>query len=559
MSRRQSLTFVIAGLGATALGIAGCTAPPAAAPQAAAQPTPVTAPPPTAPAPTSAPATSVPAKPAATSAPAAAPTSAPQPTPATAAGAARNGDIKVAITGFPTAWDSLFATSNALYLVQNVLDPLVFIGPELKPQPALAKSWNSPDGGKTWEFQLADTTWHDGTPFTSKDVKSHYDRMLDPATGSGGKAVFDVVDAVEVPDPHVVRFKLKVADNNFPILTGSYQGPIQPSHVDPATFKTAPMVGTGPFKWDEVTPGQSIRLAANPNYHISGQPKVNTLTFIAFQDAQAQLNALLSGAVDVTALPAPLLERVKNNPDFSIVQSLAGSFATIYLRGDQAPGNNPKVVQALKMSLDRPAMLQALRGGYGVVTGDNPVVPGSPDWIDVGVPQRDVAAARSLLEQAGFKDGLDLELTAGDDQVDIAQAIQSMAGDAGFKINITTKPSQTLFAQDWLKLNFGIDGWSPRPTLDAQLRVAFTCAAVWNEGHWCDNKFDSMLDEARASSDAAKRQQLNGDLQRYVAANGTVIVPYHYPNVTVVSKRVQNFKEHAMGVWTDYRPVSLTS
>jgi peptide/nickel transport system substrate-binding protein len=468
-----------------------------------------------------------------------------------------SGDLKVAITGFPVAWDSLFATSNALLLTQNVLDPLVFISPELTPQPALAKSWSSPDGGKTWEFQLADTTWHDGTPFTSKDVKAHYDRMLDPATGSSGKAVFDVIDTVETPDPHLVRFRLKLADNNFPILTGSYQGPIQPSHLDPSTFKTAPMVGTGPFKWDQVTPGQSIRLAANTNYHIKGQPRVNSLTFVVFQDAQAQVNALLSGAVDVAAPPSALLATLKDNPDLSIVQSLPGAFATIYLRGDQAPGNNQKVVQALKLSLDRPAMLQALQGGYGVVTGDNPVVPGSPEWVDVGAPARDVAGAHALLEQAGFADGLDIELTAGDTQLNIAQAIQSMAGDAGFRIKITTEPTQTLFANDWLKLNFGIDGWSPRPTLDAQYRVAFTCSAVWNEGHWCDSNFDTMLDTARATADATKRQQLNADIQKYVAANGTVIIPYHYPNVTAIRKRVQNFKEHAMGVWTDYRPVSL--
>jgi peptide/nickel transport system substrate-binding protein len=320
------------------------------------------------------------------------------------------------------------------------------------------------------------------------------------------------------------------------------------------------MVGTGPFKWDTVTPGQSIRLVANPNYHIKGQPQVNSLTFIALQDDQARLNALLSGAVDVTPnLAAPLIATLTDNPDVSVVQSLAGSFSTIYLRGDQAPGNNPKVVQALKISLDRAALLQAVRGSFGVVTGDNPVVPGSPEWVDVGIPKRDVAAARALLEQGGFKDGLDLELTTGDSQAELAlaQGIQSMAGDVGIRMTLTVKPTQILFAQDWLKLNFGTDGWSPRPTLDAQYRVAFTCSAAWNEGHWCDTAFDAMLDGARSTADAAKRQQLNAQIQHYVADNGTVIVPYHYPNVTVIRKRIQNYKEHAMGNWTDYRPVSL--
>ncbi len=480
--------------------------------------------------------------------------------PPTVAASSRK-DLRVGIVGFPVAWDSAFATGFALGLTKAVLDPLVFIAEDLSATPGLAKSWKTPDGGKTWEFDLVETTWHDGKPFTSQDVKTHYERLLNPATGSPGASVFDFVQAIEAPDPRLVRFKLKGIDMDFPILTGQYQGSIQAAHVDPTTFGKKDMVGTGPFKWDKVVPGESIRLVKNPNYFMKGSPAVESLTFVVFEDERARVNALVSGAIDVApGLPPDIVQEIKGRNELGISQSIPGSMLTVAMRTDQAPGKDRRVIQALRLAIDREALAQAAFRGFATTTGDTPVAPGSPFYVDIPYPKRDVAAAKALLKEAGYPDGLEVELWVGvgnPGHVDLAVGIQSMARDAGFKVKLVMLPRDIMYSQYWPNLNFGVTTWSVRPTADAQLRVTYTCTAKWNESKWCDSKFDAMLDEARGATDPGKRKELYTNLQKYLAENGNTIIPFHFPIFAGYSKSVQNLREHPMAYYTDYRKVSL--
>ena len=106
-----------------------------------------------------------------------------------------------------------------------------------------------------------------------------------------------------------------------------------------------------------------------------------------FSDQQSRLNALLGNEVDVALdVPKELLAHVAQS-GLRLSKSLPGSFDVVYLRADQSPGNNPKVMQALKLSIDRQAIVQAVLKGYGQATGDNPVGPSLPAWVNVGVPE----------------------------------------------------------------------------------------------------------------------------------------------------------------------------
>jgi peptide/nickel transport system substrate-binding protein len=470
------------------------------------------------------------------------------------------GDLKVGIVGFPVAWDSAFATQTALYLLKNVLDPLVRLGEDLSAQPALATTWESPDGGKTWEFELVETTWHDGKPFSSADVKAHFERILDPETGSPGQQVYEIVESIDATEPTRVRFNLKSVDAEFPLLLGLYQGNIQPAHGDPTKFGTEPMVGTGPFKWGQVVPAQSLELVRNEDYFAEGEPVLDSLTFVSFEDHSARLNALTSKEIDVAPdLPKDLVKELEGNEDVPVSESIPGTMHTVYLRADQEPGNDPRVVKAFKMSVDREGLVEAALRGYGTATGDNPIPPGSPAYVEVPMPARDVEGARALLAEAGFADGVDLELfvpggTPGAQE--LALGVQSMAGEAGFRIKINTIPADVFYADYWLKQNFGITDWGPRPTLDAQFRIAYTCEGVWNESHWCDESFDQLLDEARTTADDAQRAELQKQIQEYFAENGNTLIPYHFPIIAGHLSSVQNLQEHPILLYTDFRRVS---
>ncbi|MFW6116173.1 MAG: ABC transporter substrate-binding protein [bacterium] len=500
------------------------------------------------------------ARPTPTDTPGASPTSQ-EPAATTTGSVPSGGHLKVGIIGFPATWDVALGVNQAFRLGKNVMDPLVFISEQISPVPGLATNWESPDGGTTWEFQLREATWHDGKPFTSEDVKAHYDRLLDPDTGSAGATVFEMVESIDAPDSHFVRFHLKSVDVEFPIRTGQYLGPIQAAHIDPAAYGNEAMVGTGPFKWDDFVPGESIHLVKNPDYWMEDLPLLDRLTFINFEDETARINALQSGAIDIApGIPKELIDVAERQADIILSESIPAAMVVAALRADQPPGNDPRVVEALKISLDREALVQTALGGHGMPTPDNPIPPGSPSYVDVGIPTRDVDRARSLLEEAGYEDGLDLELLVGvglsGGVKDLALGIQDMAGQAGFNISVVMVPTN-VYIDRWLTKTFGLTDWSPRPTLDAQFRVSYTCGAPWNETHWCDEEFDRMLDEARATADPDKRAELQAELQRYFAEYATAVIPYHFPLIAAHRTKVQNVQEHPMLGYTDFRSVAV--
>ncbi len=477
-------------------------------------------------------------------------------------GTPHGGTLRVGINGFPESWDSAFAANTATYLTRNVLDPLVQLSSKLEPQPALASSWHSSNGGSTWEFSLVtNAVWHDGKPFTSNDVVTHFQRILNPATGSSAQQVYGAVQTVEAVGDHGVRFTLKAPDGVFPSILGLYQGNIQAAHLDPATLGKNSMIGTGPFKWGTVVPGQSLTLVRNDKYFAQGQPGLDALEFVSFSDDQTRLNALTSGAIDVAPdIPGTVAKQIQQQPGFGLTQSLAGGHTAVYLRADQRPGNDPRIMQALKMSVDRGGLVQAALSGFGTPTGDNPVIPGAPGYVAVPIPQRDVNGAKALLAAAGYANGgptLECVVPGGrPGNGELALGIQSMAGEAGFKISITTIPGDTFFSQYWLKQTFGVDEWGSRPTIDAQFRIAYTCSGAWNESHWCDNSFDTMLDQAHVETDPTRRNTLYGQLQQYFATHANVLIPYHFPTLSAHANSVHNFEETPIILYTDFRGVS---
>lgn len=467
------------------------------------------------------------------------------------------GDLRVGIMGYPEVWDSAFATGPALRLTKLVLDPLVFIGEDLSPNPGLAKNWETIDGGSTWDFELVETSWHDGTPFTARDVKAHFERILNPETGSPARAVFDIIHNIEVLETNKVRFELKLDDMEFPVLLGQYQGPIQPADFDP---DIPDFIGTGPFMVNEVVPGESVHFVRNTNYFMDDLPYLDSIQLVNFDDESARIRALADGIIDVApGIPGVLVAEVERYEHLHLSQSIPATTLTVYLRADQSPGNNQKVVQALKNSIDREGLVQAALRGYGVPAGDNPIPPDAPFHYDTGVPERDIEKAKSLLEEAGYPDGVDLELYVPVGAVgspeQLALGIQSMARSAGFNIQLIMLPSDILYAEYWLNVNFGITSWAPRPTFDAQFRVAYTSDAAWNESHWRNAHFDEMLDRARGLEDAYQRENLQKEIQEYFVNHGNTIIPYFFPLIAASRAEIKELVEHPMLYYTDFRRV----
>jgi peptide/nickel transport system substrate-binding protein len=215
---------------------------------------------------------------------------------------------------------------------------------------------------------------------------------------------------------------------------------------------------------------------------------------------------------------------------------------------DSSPFDDRRVRDAMRYAVDRQALIDVAFFGQGQISCDSPLPPGSRYRKDVGVCERDVEKAKQLLADAGYPDGLSIEMWTISDRagfVPVALAFQDQAKEANINIEVRSVPASIYWSEKWLSVPFGMCTWAPRPTSDAQIRVAYTCGAKWNDTSFCSEELDSLLDQALAEGDEAKRQELYTGIQEIIATEGGTIIPFFYPRLAAHRSNVMNFVAHA--------------
>ena len=140
---------------------------------------------------------------------------------------------------------------------------------------------------------------------------------------------------------------------------------------------------------------------------------------------------------------------------------------------------------------------------------------------------QDIEGARALLAEAGYPDGLDLELHLpdGDFRTSFAQVYKEMAAEAGIRIEINILPSPAFWDQ-WMSWPFFVSGMSGRVPATANLNLALRCGSDWNSSHFCNEEFDALLDEVDATLDLEKRKELYCQIQTLIQDESGHVVPY---------------------------------
>ena len=355
----------------------------------------------------------------------------------------------------------------------------------------LADSWEVSADGLTWTFHLhPGVTWHDGVPFTANDVAFSFDLALNPnkdlsaqhadplQSVSGAKDVIagtaTHISGVKVIDDNTISVSFDKPNALFPDSISELF--ILPEHtvgkLDVATLKEndywkTGQIGTGPFMWKTYTPGQSIELAANPNY-FKGAPKLAGIIRREFADPGAALLAFDNGEIDFTYLTADEVAREKDNANATVFPGPSGV--------DNVVQCNPILVtacantdfrHALLAAIDRQSIIDNIYGGGAQAV---PCLYGRPN-LNAGVTGTnfDPAAAKDLLAKSG---------------VDVASL-----GELTFDTYYTDPLSlnvMTAIAQNWkdtLGLNVKIEqmadsaAWTQRYYKDGQSQLSFFGAA----------------------------------------------------------------------------------
>ena len=182
---------------------------------------------------------------------------------------------------------------------------------------------------------------------------------------------------------------------------------------------------------------------------------------------------------------------------------------TVSIWVDTTPFDNPKVREALKLVVDRQAMVDTVLLGFGEAGADNPVPVGSPASYVKEAPKQDIEKAKALLAEAGYKDGLKFDLYTAEGvpgMVRMAQVYAEMAKAAGIDINVIVTPAESFWDDVWLKKPVVTSAWSMRPPGEG-LAVAYTQTAKWKETHWERPDYDALLLKANTTVDAAERHE----------------------------------------------------
>ncbi|HYY46010.1 MAG TPA: ABC transporter substrate-binding protein [Candidatus Angelobacter sp.] len=404
----------------------------------------------------------------------------------------------------------------------------------------LAESVNQ-DAPDKWTIRLKQgITFHNGKPLTADDVVYSFQRIL-TTKGLFGKAGLASVDPNNITkmDERTVRLNLKSPDSTIGDQLGQYYNGMVPVGYT----RTGEQIGTGPYKVKSFTPGQQSVHERNPNYWRSGQPYFDTVTIIDFPDVAAQVNALLGGQIDaMTDIPAAQINVVKGHGGLAILEGQGADWRPLCMAIDMPPFDDNNVRQALRLVVDRNAMLQQVFSGHGRIANDL-YSPFDPAY-DSSLPQRhrDIAKAKSLLKKAG-KENLTIDLHTTDGaagMVDSANIFATQAKEAGITVNVKNDPNY--YGDAYLKLAFSVDFWGTRNYLP-QVSNGSLPTSPYNECHWPpkDSNYIDLYQQALREVDAGKRKDLIHQMQKLEYEQGGYIIPMFNNLVDAYSTKVAGF------------------
>ncbi|MFI0989669.1 ABC transporter substrate-binding protein [Streptomyces exfoliatus] len=435
----------------------------------------------------------------------------------------------------------------------KIFDGLLAFGADMKLKPALASGLpRISDNGLTYTYTLRNgVTFSDGAPFTAKDVVFTYRTILDPKTNNASRTELDALESVEAIGDDTVVFRLKYPYAPFAERTVHA---IAPEHiaakqdVNTGAFTTRP-IGTGPYVLTGWSKGEKLTFKANPSYW-NGAPRVKKFTMAIIKDDDVRATRLRAGDLDGAILPPNLAAGFKDDKAKKTWTATTYDYRTVTLPTHHPVSGDTAVRRALDLAVDRQAMVDKILEGagkpaYGPVPTDSP-------WFAKGTERRhDLAGARKILDEAGWKPGPDgirvrngvraafpLWYLSGDKlRQDHALAYVSDAKKAG--IDITAQAGTWEVIEPRMKTDAVLaGGGSPGdPDFDQYLLLKSDLAGDgFNNMAWYDNAtVDRALDAGRRTNDPAERRAAYDTVQRELAKNPGYTFLTHIDHLYVVN------------------------
>ena len=446
--------------------------------------------------------------------------------------------------------------------VAYLFDGLTRFTPDARVVPGLATSWEASPDGSVYTFHLRrGVTFTDGTPFVARQVLSSWRRVLDPKVRGGrGWPLYPIVGAKEFADGKATTIAGLAAPNDstvvvtlkepfaiFPKLLAMPVASIAPDNV-PANFGEHP-VGTGPWKLVEWKHDDYLLFAPNKNYW-GGAPKAESLKARIISEPSTAVAEFQSGNVDVLQVPQGEIRDWQEDAERRPLLHPTPSLELVYvaINTTRGPLKDIRVRQALNYAVDKKIIVRNLVAGSGdVAAGVIPFsLPGS-DKTRLGYGF-DTLRARQLLKEAGYPNGIDLELWTSTTPifVHIAETLQGYFQLSGIRVKVIQRESaaareasrkgQTdLFVKDW---------YADYPDAENFLYPLLHSAnkgVGGNVSYFQNAQFDSLVSTARRELDETKRVALYHEADDVAFREAPMIFLYFYSDLTAVQPWVHGF------------------
>ena len=405
----------------------------------------------------------------------------------------------------------------------------------------LAERWSWQDNYRNLVVLLrAGVTWHDGRPFTARDVTFTFDLLREapdaPKLRLNPRRDWYVnVQAVEAIDAQTVVFRLKRPQPSLLLMLASGFTPIYAAHVPAASYRTG-CIGTGPFKVKEWRRGEFVEYVRNPDYFVKGRPYLDGLRYQVIRERGTATAALQTRRVDV-AFPGDTSKTIADQlkravPGLSITQVGTAVVDHLLVNTTRPPFDNLKVRKAVDHAIDRRALIDAVYQG-GAATGAAMAPKGHGVWglldsdlrslAGAGRPAEEKAKARALLAEAGFGGGSPLKLelqTRGlpaflDLASFLATELKRVGIDATVRQVETSQWEPQKIRRDFL---FGADRTAMEPDdPDATFYEHYACGSPRNYSGYCDPEITRLIEQQSQELDRGKRLALVQTIQRKLA------------------------------------------
>src|SRR3954471_2943891 len=432
-------------------------------------------------------------------------------------------------------------------------DKLFDIDEKLNIVPQLALSHETSADGKAVTIKLRPgVKFHDGEKFDAEAAKFSLERHL-TVQGSFRKPELAAIDTIEVADPLTIKLHLKAPFSPLIAqLTDRAGMMVSPKAAKEAgdKFGLKPICA-GPYKFVERVQQDRIVVEKFADYWNKDNVHIDRITYLPIVDSTVRLANLRSGgldlwdrlnAADMAAVKADSKLKLNELPDLSYFG------LTINLsNGEKAKnplGQNVKVRQALELAIDREALNQVVFNGE-FVPGNQWISPTNAYYQkSLPIPRRDVAKAKALIKEAGVQTpiGVDFMVPQGAENKAVSEVVQAMAAEAGFDLRIrVTEFATSLKQAEQGEYQMYFIGWSGRTDPDGNIYIFEKTKQPQNVTGFSNPDVDKALDDARLTSDVAKRKASYEIAAKLLLADNPIIYLYHRKVLIAQTTKLEGF------------------